>query len=512
VKANFLWGMLWVFGLVVAVLWRAQNLDAFGLSNDEGVYLMWGRLAADAYPLYGETYAVQPPLFFETLALAFRWFGATVVVGRLAMMSGLLLLAAGLSWLVYNSSRWPGAIAALILVAVSPLIFWLSRLAMAEVYASGLAVTSVALLLLYRQRQGRGWIVAAGASLSLSLLFKVLYPVAGVVAGLMLVLHHTNQPWSGEGSPSPLISQVRRLVSLRKAWRSLGFDLALFAAGLLAPVVLVLLWYDAGAFYNQVIAFRGDLRVAVPGSWPDTWSQFRLFFAGYWGFWLLAFAGIMFNELVRRSIVRQTALLTFINLIWLLFGMAMLVWHTPLFAHHFVILLPPLIFLAADFVGQVVWLWQTRTGVLPLRIASALVVGLALFNLPAMVQANQSAVSAVTGGREQEALQLLAAVSHPDDFIMGDSQLLIFMADRRTPPPLGDLALVGIKAGRQTSERLVEINQAYKSPAVVRWSLRLPWLPEYVAWAEANYLARRVWDNDHIIHFCATDRLNGAVA
>ena len=33
------------------------------------------------------------------------------------------------------------------------------------------------------------------------------------------------------------------------------------------------------------------------------------------------------------------------------------------------------------------------------------------------------------------------------------------MADRRTPPPLGDLALVGIKAGRQTSERLVGFDQ-----------------------------------------------------
>ena len=30
---------------------------------------------------------------------------------------------------------------------------------------------------------------------------------------------------------------------------------------------------------------------------------------------------------------------------------------------------------------------------------------------------------------------------------------------------------------------------------------RLPWLPEYLAWVETNYLARRVWDNDHVIYF-----------
>jgi hypothetical protein len=36
---------------------------------------------------------------------------------------------------------------------------------------------------------------------------------------------------------------------------------------------------------------------------------------------------------------------------------------------------------------------------------------------------------------------------------------------------------------------------------VVQWSLRLPWLPEYLAWVEENYLVKRVWDNDHIIYF-----------
>jgi hypothetical protein len=75
------------------------------------------------------------------------------------------------------------------------------------------------------------------------------------------------------------------------------------------------------------------------------------------------------------------------------------------------------------------------------------------------------------------------------------------MAGRRTPPPLGDVALVAIKAGRQTSERMLRLTEQYEAPAVVQWSLRLPWLPDYLAWVENNYLARRVWDNDHIIYF-----------
>ena len=175
----------------------------------------------------------------------------------------------------------------------------------------------------------------------------------------------------------------------------------------------------------------------------------------------------------------------------------MLLWHAPLFPHHFIVLLPPLILLAAGFISDIAlllrrWKWA---------YALWLVVVVAAFNLPAMVQANQKTAAIVTGGRETEALQLLESVSAPTDFVMGDSQLLIFMAGRRTPPQLGDVALVAIKAGRQTSERMMGITKEVRAPAVVQWSLRLPWLPEYLAWVEKNYLAKRVWDNDHIIYF-----------
>ena len=136
-----------------------------------------------------------------------------------------------------------------------------------------------------------------------------------------------------------------------------------------------------------------------------------------------------------------------------------------------------------------------------LIISSGLIIIVAAFNVPAMVKANQETAAIVTGGREVEALKLLQAVSDPTDFVMGDSQLLIFMAGRRTPPPLGDVALVAIKAGRQTSARMIGLTEQYQAPAVVQWSLRLPWLPEYLAWVGANYLTRRVWDNDHIIYF-----------
>ena len=171
------WLALWLIIFAVALAWRVQNLDAFGLSNDEGVYLMWGKLAADGYPLYSQIYAVQPPLFFESLALAFKLAGETIQTGRWAMLLGFGLLAVSLSWLAHKTGGWLAAITALVLMAVSPLIFSYSRLAMAEVPATALAVSSVVLLVLFTDKDNRWWLATSGLVLGASFIFKALNSV-----------------------------------------------------------------------------------------------------------------------------------------------------------------------------------------------------------------------------------------------------------------------------------------------------------------------------------------------
>jgi hypothetical protein len=54
IKSGLLWGgSILLLGL--SVWWRLQNIDAFGLTNDEGAYLMWSRLITEGYPLYTQT-------------------------------------------------------------------------------------------------------------------------------------------------------------------------------------------------------------------------------------------------------------------------------------------------------------------------------------------------------------------------------------------------------------------------------------------------------------------------
>ncbi len=513
-------GWLILFGLALA--WRVQNLDAFGLSNDEGAHLMWARLAVEGYPLYSQTQAVQAPLFLESVGLAFRLAGQTIQAGRWAMLTGFGLLAVSLSWLAHRGGGWCSALTAMIMLGLSPLIFAFSRLVMAEVPATGLAVTALAFMFLFLDRGNRRWLLLSGVALGLSFMIKALNPFVAVPIGLLLMLRSSKK------------SQFFQKNGFLKKWPwpGLCLDGCLWTIGLLTPLVAVWLIYEPAALYDQLGAFRGDLRAALPGSWSETWAHFAVFLKSHWGFWLLAGGGIISAVLpvrvakaagpdgfeARSSISSETrnaqhairdeslhsvigqnlsgTIYPFIWVIWLIAGLAMLAWHTPLFPHHFIVLLPPLILLGAGFIADNVGAVNVRT----FNVLS-LVIVVAVFNVPAMVKANQETAAIVTGGRETEAIALLKAVSLPNDFVMGDSQLLIFMADRRTPPPLGDVALVAIKAGRQTSARMIDLNRTYQAPAVVQWSLRLPWLPEYLAWVETHYLARRVWDDDHIIYF-----------
>jgi hypothetical protein len=392
---------------------------------------------------------------------------------------------------------------------------------MAEVPATALAVTSIALIFLYLEQNRKIWLAISGLVLGLSFITKALNPFVAAPVGLLL--------WQGSG--------VRgRELGVRGRWFVL--DSLLWGIGVVIPLVVVLLIYDPAAIYDQLVRFRSDLRAAIPGSPTETLAQFQMFLSSHWGFWLLAFGSIMaaglrawaerkrgsrgageqgrvFSKASEPPTLGPPLLFYQLTwLVWLIGGIAMLCWHTPLFPHHFIVLLPPLILLGAGLITQIGEVRQRRGEAADQQLSAQsfadtpavvivlmVIVVVAALSIPGMVQANQETAAIVTGGRETEALQLLQAVSAPDDFVMGDSQLLIFMAGRRTPPPLGDVALVAIKAGRQTSSRMIDLTKQYRAPAVVQWSLRLPWLPEYLAWVEANYLTRRVWDNDHIIYF-----------
>jgi hypothetical protein len=472
------WGWILLTLLLIAgsLVWRAGNLDAFSLSNDEGTHLMWAWLVHSGHPLYSETVSVQGPLFITLVEWAFDLIGVGVVSGRALVLAFLAATQLSLVWcgrLLYGQdpapAGWLTGIVAAVAFSVAPIAFSLSRLTMGEIPSLSLAVLAVMLTMVYARRGGWLWLLLSGLAFGLSLLVKALNPLLLLPVG-----------WY-------ILSSYRRVARCGWAVRVAGWAIAA-----LLPMAACLLLYDPAAFYDQVIAFRFDLRATYAPQLDKNLVWLVYFTRQQWGIVTLAAAGTVL--LARRRVWHALVPLG----LWLVGGLTTVLTHSPLFPHHTIILLPPLALLAGAAAAET-WqlLVQRRWAWSGMGLVGAVAF---LAAIPAMAQANQETLSAGFG-READAIAFLQRVTRPEDNVISDNLLLAFMAARQTPPPLGDLAQVAIDSGRQTSARLIAISEAYPVEAVADWALRLPYLADYMQWVDEHYLVRHVWDNHHIIYF-----------
>jgi len=456
--------------VLVSIVWRAGNLNAFSLSNDEGAYLMWAWLVHSGHPLYSETVSVSAPFFIEALDWAFELAGVSLATGRALVLAFMGLALISLAWAGKLLYSWLAGLLAAVIFSLAPLAFLLSRMAIGEIPSLALVSLAVALALTYWRQGGKGWLALSGLALSLSLLIKAMNPLVVVPILWLIAARHWHSP---------------------KRWSAIATAVAAWGLAGLLPVFFSLLMYDPAAFYDQAVAFRFELRAAFPWHLSDNVTQLGLFLKQHWGILGLALIGIAL--LIYRA--RWETLIP--PGLWLTVSILSVVFHSPLFFHHTVILLPPLALLGGIGFAEMVSLLQERRwawGTLGLIGAAVF-----LLALPGAIQANQTA-RAASFGRETEAIAFLKQVTYPTDNIISDNLLLPFMAGRQTPPPLGDVAQVAINSSRQTSERLIAISEAYPVEAVAYWALRLPYLDEYMNWVESNYLVRRVWDDQHVIY------------
>jgi hypothetical protein len=461
--------LLVVLVVVASIGWRAANLNAFSISNDEGAYLMWAWLVHSGHPLYSETVSVSAPLFIAWLDWAFDLAGVSLVTGRILVLGFLGVTLLSLAWIGELLQRRLAGLVAALTFSLAPLSFALSRMTMGEIPAVALATLSLALALAYWRRGGWVWLTLSGLTLGLSLLVKALNPLL-VLPVLWLIVARRS-----------LANRLRGSVAL-----------VIWALAGLLPVFVCLLVYDPAALYDQAIAFRFELRGVFPWHLADNIVQLSDFARQHWSIVGLAIAGLI---LLTLRAGWETLILVGL---WLGGALLTVLIHSPLFPHHTVILLPPLALLAGLAVTETVTLLQERRWAWS---TPGLVGGIAfMLAIPAMVQTNQ-AVLAASFGRETEAIAFLKQVTRLTDNVISDNLLVPFMAGRQSPPPLGDLAQVAIDTGRQTSERLIAISEAYPVEAVANWALRLPYLDDYMHWVENNYLARRVWDDHHVIYF-----------
>ncbi len=322
------WPALWLLLILALVAVVRIRLLLLPLERDEGEFACAGQLMLEGVPPYQLIYNMKMPGIYAAYALLMALFGQSVTGIRLGFMfvnmaAILLLYFVGRRFL--DRAGALAASAAYALLSLSPRVLGFNAHATHFVV---LAALGAILLLLRAQERGR----LAGCFWS------------GVLFGLAFLMKQPGGAFALFGGGLILWAALRRQPP---QWKTDGLRLALYAAGVAAPIVLTgLILWRAGVwdkFWWWTVTYARVHATALPWEIAKTWLA-RFFATLRWDglFWVMALAG-----LVRLLAAKGRADEKFFFLSLLLWSAASVCPTLNFTNHYFVMMLPVVALLAA---------------------------------------------------------------------------------------------------------------------------------------------------------------------
>ena len=536
-RNKLFWATLIVI-LLAFFLWQVNHLEGFRWDYDEGVYMMEARLLRNGYALYADIFSPSPPLFINSLSLAFTLAGPSAQVARAVVVAYSTLGLLSVALIARELQGWVAGLSAVVLLSITPDFFTYSRVCIGDLPAISVAALAILTSLLYRRsrwkggvlspalsrspelhpersRRGsegivqglsKGWLMLSGLALSASILLKFLAAFAVPLVALIVIETHLKQ-WS-----------IRQR---RERWRLVVMDLLWVGAFFALPILLCLLVYDLGPMYEQVVKQQWMGRTVFEADAMTSLRRMAVYLFEDRGLAALALYGALTTLILRRNKSAQQCCADqqprrgWPVVAWLILVILMLLNHAPLWPHLLMPLLFPLAILAGLGVEEIghrlkrigqkqcpepfglspLTLLRTKPveGRRKREVVGALVGFCALLiyglNLPDLVRADAERLTAPQKPIETFIARFLQAVSGPHDFIITDEPLAAFWADRNVPPPLTDTSLVRMRTGFLTAEQLVSLTEEYDPAAIVFWSSGrfAENVPEYLNWVDKRY-------------------------
>ncbi len=278
VRLNWLWAedrpAKFILGstLVLGTLARLVPIATNRFHQDEALYSTWALHIATGRDMLLNGFPVdKPPLFLYTLALFFKLFGPSEVTARLP---GVLASTASVALVYYLARRLyghPTALAAAVLMALSPFNILFAPTALTDPLLVALVLAALCLAVEGRWTGAGVMAGLAAATKQQGLFFLPL--VVGV--GLARTAAEANlSACSGRiANPTDEPPDYKSGGS-KKRWRAYAFnDVPHFGLGFLAAVAPAILWDLArsqrpGFLQQSAISYGGPAWVA-PSRWPE---------------------------------------------------------------------------------------------------------------------------------------------------------------------------------------------------------------------------------------------------
>jgi hypothetical protein len=474
--------------LLTAVWVRSIFLEAFPMSPDEGIHLMWIRLIEAGYTPYSEVYITYPPLY--PLFLTWSWSLWPTLTGLRWFTFGYTFLSVVFAALIARRIGGDVAgVATAALFSMAPEFVFQSRAVLGEIPSVTWSLLAVWLVIIYRDTGRRLPLVLSAISLACSLLTKVLSPFIAILIALIILSR---------------FFKVRSLAELHDQWRAhrrmFLTDIFWWGCGLVVPLVLMLVLFDWGPLLQQTVGQRLSARTAYiqdSNYWPSRFERLGLFVGD--NLWAIPLAALgLFETFACRMKERVTLL------VWFVLAALMLLAHEPIRYKHFTLLLPLLAIWAGVAISQA-WQGVAHFREIPRWAKATTLLGLLLLTayflrLPGIVKGWQAGLEVADPPvDERVALDFIQKVTVPDDCMITDDMQLAYWSGRLVPPELAEVSNNRLKAGELTLDELIAISAQYDCQIVAAVSNRIPkYLPDYMEWVKQNYLGRFHYGEDDL--------------
>jgi hypothetical protein len=477
----------WLYRLTVVILlgcfilWSVLHSGEFVRNDDEGMNLMKARMWREGYLLHRDIWSDQPPLFTLCLAWAFDLFGESVLVARGTIVAFACLGLVGTAWIARLLGGRISSLAAVIFLAFSPQFLDLSGSVMIGLPAHALATLAMACGLMALRTDREVWLIAAGLTLSASLLTKPLQPFLAVPLAIIVWF----QGEASQGTP----------------WHRWGRKLLLLTLATAAPLLVAFCLFGGPLLVQQVAGsyfwHRESHSFRFSRVVPPTVAYVLEGGLLHWTGLFLALHGLVLAWRQRNT--RGIAVS-----VWLLGSLA-LVWAQTRFRPRYLLFLSfPLAGLLSmglrDLTCRARLAW-TR----PRRQWHSLTVGTAAIMCLALGSVGQvrSALAETCCERhpaEEEAVALLRSLCTPGGHVISDDGMLTFRAGLLTPPELTVVSFRRMSTGQLATKTLIAASQAYGPEAIIVWDKRFTDLPGYVDWVSQHYCLAKAWGGSRRIY------------
>lgn len=456
--------LTYAIGLVLLLLGLYLRLHDLGLpfdrdGYDEGVYWQSLRAMAAGYPLYKSIFYSQPPAFLLLTYPFYMLFGQSLWSARLGIVIVSLSGLVGAFLLGRAISGRLGALAGLLLMVADPFYLSQSQKIQAEAPSAGFSLLAVGLAYLWWENpEGAAglWLGAlCGITASLSILSKLLGVTILVPIGLLMLA----QFWR--------IFRQPRQRRLRYAT-----SLIVGVVAFLLTTAVFVLPYLVGSFHQfwaGVVTFHTTAGVKFKATLVNNFPMMVNLLTSITAFTALVSTII---ALLRRD-WRVLPLLA-----WLGATILVLLDQDPLFHHHLVALIPPMVALAV--VGIAPLRLERARGAILRNVGTAITLVMIITALTLNFQGEQAyfqgALIEANSAPIQQTLQVaqtLDQYTKPGQLVITDAQFIAALANRSTPPSLVDTSLVRINTHYLTLQQLIQAASDPRVHAVLFYTYRL---------------------------------------